>query len=214
MRFDFECWVVVPRLLAVGLIAAAMSCYGTVSFIPRERVVAESPLGVPAAQYELGSPEHRMGEVRIWSDGGSYKELAGHGEAVVVAVGMEIENGTDRELRVDAVELEQVDFGGGDTIARIQPVEPVGAQVISAKAMGELRVQFALPEDAEPADVLGFAVRWRLAQDDLQFEELTPFRRMRQQTQGAFYGASFYGAPLFGSAFAFGWPFWGSRYCW
>ena len=94
MRFDFECWVVVPRLLAVGLIAAAMSCYGTVSFIPRERVVAESPLGVPAAQYELGSPEHRMGEVRIWSDGGSYKELARHGEAVVVADGMEIENGT------------------------------------------------------------------------------------------------------------------------
>ena len=214
MPCDLTSRIVAVRLLAAGLLAVcllagSMSCHGMVSFIPRERVVAESPLGVPAAQYELGTPEDRMGEVRVWSDGGRYEDLPGGGEAVVISVGMEIENGTDRPLAVDAVELEQVDFGGGDTIERVPPAERFGSQVIGPKSMGQVRMKFALPDDAEPADVQGFAMRWRLTQDDLEFEEITPFRRRRQETQRAFIGA-----PLYGSAFAIGWPFWASRYCW
>lgn len=173
-------------------------------FRPRERAVAEAPSGETAAEYVLGTAARRAGELRVWSDGARASK-----KGCVVRVGFEIENESDRELRLDldATRLENVEAGGREP--RDVPQERVasGRVEIPPDRMGRVDLEYLI-EGARPTGVRAFVVRWRVVDDaGGRFEQRTPFvRDVRRR-----YGYSRWSFPL-GFTYVYGydpwWPCW------
>lgn len=194
------------RICATLAVALLNSCATERAlFRPREKVLAESPDGHPAALYALDDEGKSVGEVRIWS-AGSWRE-DNDAQRTVIHLGLEVENRTGGQLTVDvdATDLRQVTAGGRD-LAQVERLDVRGSPEIGDGSVGSVEFLFGLPAGNDPTDLDGFQAHWLLrGLHERDFEQLTPFRRdysvaeERTRWHGGF-------------GFAYGWPYWGYPY--
>jgi len=175
-------------------------------FRPREKVIAESPDGYPAALYVLDDQGKSVGEVRIWSAGSWREDDAAR--RTVIHLGLEIENRTGGRvtLDVDATDLRNVSAGA--EVTGIERLDVRGTPEVADRSVGRVELLFGLPAGSRgPTELEGFHAHWLLrGPGERDFEQLTPFRRDYPSAAERSWHAGF--------GFYYGWPYWGHPFYW
>jgi hypothetical protein len=175
--------------VTVGAVALA-GCGSTGAFVPAEKATAVSPMGYPAAEYDLEIEKSDMGDARVWSEGAMRMELQGE-KTTAVHVGFQLENTSDRPMRVD-IGRTTLDVGLGKTkVINLQPTRIVGQLDVPPRGDRRIDLYFRLPKGVRPYDVQALKVKWELNNAQDRFSQQTPFIKPDPYV-GRYYYTPFY----------------------
>jgi hypothetical protein len=155
------------------------------SFEPSERATSTSPQGYTAAEYELGTSQGDIGDVKVWSRGAQVMDLQGT-RITAVHVGFEVENNAGqpielRELALDSAMLDR------QILRDIEPARIDGPMTIAPGQVSQIDAYFPMPRGIEPRDVDAFRVRWQVRDDSVTYAQHTPFTESRDEAVVYYY---------------------------
>lgn len=180
-------------IAAIPVSLALAACGSTPeSFEPSERATARSPEGYSAAEYELVSRDGALGDAKVWSHGARTMSVDGVSRTVV-HVGFALENTSDEAIVLDLDRLTLDSARLDHAVVRdIRPARVDGSATIQPGQVNEINAYFPLPRDVLPQQVDAFRVKWRVGDDEVTYQQQTPFVESPDRARYAYYYTPYY----------------------
>lgn len=182
-------------MAAIPVSLALVGCGSTPeSFEPSERATTRSPEGYSAAEYELVSRDGDLGDAKVWSRGARIMNVDGR-QRTLVHVGFLLENSSDQPIVLDLDRLTLDSARLDHAVVRdIRPLHVEGNLTVQPGEVREIDAYFPLPRDVRPQDVDAFRVKWRIGNDEVSYQQQTPFVESPDRTR---YAYAYYYTPYY-----------------